>query len=1266
MKRLLPLLGGALLAISPARATVLLNEIHIAPPGDTDAEYIELRSLSPDEYTTTNGLITGEPLTILLIDANGGEIGEVVEAWRLAYEVPGVNPGDPVQVIPYKTGSNYLLLLGDDYTKLPKGGPWSGLIEAATEVGDPKSPTVVSPAGGAHIDAYSGMGVGNIKPNGGVNVLLVSGYKGVTNRGGLTALGDIDIGTSSSNTTNNNIYDWADGTRQPGAQATVPWTAIVDSVGYTEVGGSARRPYSGDSTNVSLRSGVSATGMTPANLSRLKPTSPTNPALVPNLGSKRDAWYGGTLTGGTAETVSFTASFGGITGEATPGRINRNTSKPTPLFLINELALNPPGVDGNFEYIEIINKTVDPETNEYYASLADHALLFVDSSGANPGRIQKAYDLSKFSTGSNGLLLIGNNYKSGSAGSTPWGALVDPATHLADPAKPTLNPTKWSTLGNDELGDNNGFTMILVKGYAGAVATIDTVITNGAGTALLTPSTYGTVKDMIGADEVIAAIGSEVGTLTGGKSCASGGVPTGAAGKFSLTVTGFASPGNFYAPEFMARKSDSSAVNSAAAFYGGKFGPRADPQAIGLPNGFNFGGFKGEATPGRINYKSTSLPVPGTVLLNEIHLNPPSASDATEYIEVINPDGKMTGMNGVSLLVINATAGGRGTINAILDLTGMSTGANGLAFFADGVEEVSNLWRVGGYLSPNTLTDDPRAFRADGTEDTSFNLGTDTLTPNTGIAVLLVKGLGGTVVVGQDLDADNNGVFDSTPWTGILDSISFGVAVDPSVPLLNIVGYTPGNLSRYNGITTANSTGAWFGGELRAFGNALADLTSTEYTANRFGSFVGFASPGRLNPTVANVANATFVINEVNVNPPGADNDKEFIEIRNISNSAASTNGYTILLIDSKVSTSGTSDTGGILKAFSLDGMGTGANGLLLLGNNYTEANRAIIPWNGTTNVGGVYALKASLQTALGFPPNMTLDVIGEQSDNGALSILLVKSFKEREGLDVDSGLNANGQVVGAPDDGVIDYFAWDLPTTDAVGMKFWNTARVDSNGNPLFPDLEGRIYGGVDLSQGESFNSVGYTPDAIARYRSNNIPNFAGAWYGGNLAGTSATSSNFDPTPAPGFPDKVQYFPSGCLGHLTPGLPNTPTAADDAADTDKDGVPLLLEEAMGMNSGVSDVSLLPAVGTTTISTVMFPTLTYRVLGNGSGPHGTGYSAQGFLYTVESSTDLLTWSSIGSQVVGIPIVNPDGTQTVTVRSGTSNAPQFLRLRATRN
>ena len=627
-------------------------------------------------------------------------------------------------------------------------------------------------------------------------------------------------------------------------------------------------------------------------------------------------------------------------------------------------------------------------------------------------------------------------------------------------------------------------------------------------------------------------------------------------------------------------------------------------------------------------------------------------------------------MNGLSLVVLDAAAAHRGRINAIIQLTGMSTGANGLAFFADGVEEATNLWRVGGYLSPLTLTDDPRAFSDTGVENTTFNMGTDTLTPNSGLAVLLVKGLLNTAVVGQELDPGHDGVLDTKPWTSIVDSIGFGLAVDPSITYLNISGYNPGNLSRYNANANANSGSAWFGGQLKAYGNALADLTSTEYTANRFGSFVGFASPGRLNPTVANVAGATFLINEVNINPPGADNDKEFIEIRNVGNTAASTNGYTLLLIDSKVSTTGTSDTGTVLKAFSLDGMGTGANGLLLLGNNYNEANRANIPWNGTTNAIGVYAMKASAQTALGFPPGMTPDIIGEQSLNGALSLLLVKSFNQREGVDLDSGMNAAGTVVGAADDGVIDLVAWEQPITDAIGMKLWNTNRVDANGNALFPALEGRVYGGVDLSQAESFTSAGYTPDAVARYRSNNIPNFAGAWYGGNLAGTSATSSNFETAVAPGSPDKVQYFPSGCLGHLTPGLPNTPTGADDALDADKDGVPLLLEEAMGMNSGAADLALLPVVGTTMVSASVFPTLTYRVLANGSGAHGTAYSAQGFLYHVESSTDLLTWSTTGSQVVGTPVVNPDGTLTVTVRTNAYVSPstpvQFLRLRATRN
>lgn len=1252
------------MACSHVSGSMLLNEIHVSPPGDADYEYIELRSTTPGEYTTSNGLITGIPLTILLIDANGGNIGEVVEAWRLAYEVPGVNPGDPVQVIPYKTGTNSLLLLGDGYTKLPKGGPWAGLIEAATEVGDPSSPTVVSPAGGAPINAYSGMKPGNIKPNGGVNTLLVAGYAGITNRGGLTTLGDIDIGTSSGNATNNNIYDWVDATRQPGAQATVPWTTLVDSVGWTEVGGSARVPYTGASTNVSLRTGVSASGITPSTLSRYRPGVPAVAASA-NTANSREAWYGGTITGGTPETISYTVVFGGITGEATPGRQNRNTNKPAPTFLINELALNPPGIDGNFEFIEIINKTVDPETNEFYASLSDYALLLVDSSGANNGRIQRAYDLSKYSTGSNGLLLVGDGYQSGYL---PWGNLVSSATHLADPSKPALDPTKWSNLGANELTDNNGFTLLLVKGYTASVASLDTVVTtDGTGVTLQSPSICGTVMDMIGSDEFAIPPGSEVGPISNapaGRSCA-------AAGKFALTITGVASPNNFYAPELMARKADSSVAKNTSAWYGGKFGPRADPQALGLSNGYYFGGFKGQGTPGSANYSLANQPVAGTLLLNEVHLNPPSASDATEYVEVINPAGNMVGMNGVSLLVINGTPGGRGVINVILDLTGMSTGANGLAFFSDGVEEASNLWRVGGYLSPLTLSDDPRAFSAGGVENTSFNLGPDSLNPNTGIAVLLVKGLNPAVVVGQDLDADNDGVFDSTPWTTLLDSISFGESVDPSIPLLSgISGYTPGNLSRYNGNATANTTAAWFGGELKAYGNALADLTSVEYTTNYFGSFKGFASPARPNPTVPYDGAATFIINEVNINPPGADNDKEFIEIRNVGNTAASTNGYTLLLLDSEISNASAS-TGTIVKAISLDGLGTGSNGLLLLGHNYTEANRLLIPWNGTTNVNGIYAPKASPQTALGSPPGLLDDVIGGSSDNGALSLLLVKSFNQREGLDLDGGLAADGVTVsGVADDGVLDIIAWQAPITDALAMKFWNANRTDDNGNPLPPALEGTIYGGVDLSQGASFTSVGYTPDTVARYRSSTTASSAAAWFGGNIAGTSSTSTAYETTVSMGAPLQLQYFPPGFIGRVTPGLPNTPSAADDATDTDHDCVSLLLEEAQGMNPAVHDRQLLPTYGSTVVGPSTYPTLTFRELIGGSGSQGIDYSAQGFLYEMQSSTDLTAWTTTGASLVGIPVVNGDGTQTVTVRSNLpitgANPRQFLRMRTKRN
>lgn len=100
--------------------------------------------------------------------------------------------------------------------------------------------------------------------------------------------------------------------------------------------------------------------------------------------------------------------------------------------------------------------------------------------------------------------------------------------------------------------------------------------------------------------------------------------------------------------------------------------------------------------------------------------------------------------------------------------------------------------------------------------------------PNSGVSVLLVSyaatGNAVPATPGADLDANNDGVLDAPAplWT-LVDGISTGNGIG-GVPILTQGVGSPGNVSRIVGNLTANSIGAWVGGEV-----AGASSTSFEY-----------------------------------------------------------------------------------------------------------------------------------------------------------------------------------------------------------------------------------------------------------------------------------------------------------------------------------------------------------------------------------------------------------------------------------------------------
>lgn len=138
-------------------------------------------------------------------------------------------------------------------------------------------------------------------------------------------------------------------------------------------------------------------------------------------------------------------------------------------FLFNEIYVNNPGRDSNFEYVEIATSP--------FTSLADVWLLEIDGDGSNAGVIDNAQNLGSLTAGSNGLVLLGANYASTG---TPWGGLVNPATTLADLSGGTM--------------ENGTISFLLVRGFSGSnQMDLDS---NNDGQLDLTP--WGSMLDSVG------------------------------------------------------------------------------------------------------------------------------------------------------------------------------------------------------------------------------------------------------------------------------------------------------------------------------------------------------------------------------------------------------------------------------------------------------------------------------------------------------------------------------------------------------------------------------------------------------------------------------------------------------------------------------------------------------------------------------------------------------------------------------------------------
>ena len=288
-------------------------------------------------------------------------------------------------------------------------------------------------------------------------------------------------------------------------------------------------------------------------------------------------------------------------------------------------------------------------------------------------------------------------------------------------------------------------------------------------------------------------------------------------------------------------------------------------------------------TPGAANQCVAPPPPLPDVMINEIRIDQ-GGSDYDEYFELNGPDG--TSLDGLSYLVVGDGDGGSGVIESVTDLSGQVIPASGYFVAAE-----------------STLT----LATADFVTSLNFE-NSDNVTH------FLVSGFSGAD--GDDLDTDDDGVLDVTPWTDELDRIALVEEENP--PTGTVYHYGPPSVGPDGSYVPGHAyvcDEAWVIGE---FDLGVDDTPGAENLC---------AAPPP--PPVPDV-----IINEIDSDTPSTDT-LEFVELYDGGVGNTALDGLVVVFYN------GSGDTS--YSAYDLDGYATDANGYFLLGNTDVTPTPAII-----------------------------------------------------------------------------------------------------------------------------------------------------------------------------------------------------------------------------------------------------------------------------------------------------------------------------------
>ena len=188
------------------------------------------------------------------------------------------------------------------------------------------------------------------------------------------------------------------------------------------------------------------------------------------------------------------------------------------------------------------------------------------------------------------------------------------------------------------------------------------------------------------------------------------------------------------------------------------------------------------------------------VSLSEIRTDQPGA-DNDEFVEFFTTSPSEV-LDNHFLVVLGDGVGGSGVVESVVDLTGSTSSLNYMV-----------------------------------TAESTFSLGIPNLVSSLNfengdnVTFLLVKDFTGTLL--DDLDTDDNGILDVTPWSSVLDGVA--LILEPNPPTTTEFEYATGL-----GFPTVGPDGAFAPGHLFKDGSGTWQI----------GTFaIGAETPGMANPT---------------------------------------------------------------------------------------------------------------------------------------------------------------------------------------------------------------------------------------------------------------------------------------------------------------------------------------------------------------------------------------------------------------------------------